>query len=710
MTGDTSTNSPKRPDGPGASKSFSRMEAAAPAGAPRNRAKTVHKIMTPELVTPNSQPLLEEPASHGEQKADVFEKTNPQDSTEEANTDQLDLQSQTLPDKFIESLSARVYSTPPNIDQLSELFQEFYVRAATPIGTHISTLASRLNRQPSPSPSRSQTAPQPKRGLSSQSLEKPTVNQQMLTATEVAEKRKARKLLQYKQLALEEAVERRACESVYEKVWRHRSTLDEVRDEKLRSKTAALAVVGITMKDLGIDIGTPATESETEESDWLSEARQSLIQMNDEKFPLGKLQHLIAAHKAIVDSLTKILPSSSSADEILPILIYTLITTPPEGINIISNLLFVQRFRSSSKVDGEAAYCLTNLEAAISFLENVDLASLRGEDIDGVAAKSPSGTSSPLPIRQTGRSRSVSPSAPLSSTLAGQKSEPTVKLSTPITSKGNSSHEPSPQQRLTSLFQPPAKALGAANDAVRSTADQGLKNISNTLDNSFKFLFGRLKEVQMSHGGVEGGSGVPIVPKTLDDARRLVNRPAMLDDGSNASDDGSSKDSSNYISQSLSRFNQGDRLIGLIGGRNPSNDRLRESSTDGKAAAASATSTPGVSTPNAAFGSMRSFGNSLNPLNHIPGMIRGLGRAPSEVPSSTAPPPTTSTQAPLSSKLAVSSTSKDAVDSSDSVTFRPPIKRFLDIQDPAELKLGDIPELLEDYKRLALMLGHFGVS
>src|SRR6185312_12956840 len=48
---------------------------------------------------------------------------------------------------------------------------------------------------------------------------------------------------------------------------------------------------------------------------------------------------------------------------------------------------------------------------------------------------------------------------------------------------------PAPQQRrLSNLFQPPAKVLEAANDAVRNTADQGLKNIGATLDNSFNFL------------------------------------------------------------------------------------------------------------------------------------------------------------------------------------------------------------------------------
>ena len=198
--------------------------------------------------------------------------------------------------------------------------------------------------------------------------------QQMLTADEIADRKRARKVLEQKRVALEEAVERRVCEGIYERIWRHRSTQDEAQDEKLRSKTAALSVVGIGLTDLGIDLGQDSSDNpyanenkEKEVREWLQEARDELIAMNDERYPLGKLQHLKAAHKSIVDTLSHFHPSSS-ADEIMPMLIYTLITSRPEGIDVISNLYFIQRFRNESKIDGEAAYCLTNLEAAITFL------------------------------------------------------------------------------------------------------------------------------------------------------------------------------------------------------------------------------------------------------------------------------------------------------------------------------------------------------
>ena len=319
--------------------------------------------------------------------------------------------------------------------------------------------------------------------------------QQMLTPQEISDRRKARRLLDRKRNALEEAVERRVCQRVYNRIWRHRASLDELRDEKLRSRTAALALVGIGLQDLGIKLDQQPLESyDIQIEDWISKARDGLLRMNDAKHPLGKLQQLAAAHKNIVDLLTAS-SSSSSADEILPTLIYTLITTPPEGINVISNLHFVQRFRAASKVDGEAAYCLVNLEAAITFLETVDLASLRSDEPLSGPPKSESrpttphtesrpqwisrtSTTSPMSLKIVGTSATLDQSA------SPHPSEPSSNIIKPT--QPTQPTTPSHHRKLSNLFQPPASALGVASDVVRTTADQGFKTIGNTLDNSFK--------------------------------------------------------------------------------------------------------------------------------------------------------------------------------------------------------------------------------
>jgi hypothetical protein len=531
----------------------------------------------------------------------------------------------------------------------------------------------------------------------------------MLTASEVTERRKARKSLASKGAALEEAIERRACESVYDKIWRHKSTLDEVRDEKLRSKTAALLLVGINLKDLGIDIdmATINEENQKEADQYLSVARECLARMNEAKYPLGKLQHLAGAHKAIVDALTKLLPSSSSADEILPTLIYTLITCPPEGINIISNLLFIQRFRSSNKIDGETAYCLTNLEAAISFLENVELSELRADETQEGKLQLNNETTLTSDSLDTSHQMDKAPVSAVTKADASTEisnsdvnedaAESLLKQRPPAT----------PQQaRLNNLFQPPAKVLGAANDAVRNTADQGLKNISASLDSSFNFLFGRLKELQSSQLSAKDG-GNPILPKTLAEARRLVTSPPSVDEA--VSRDNAVRDDRPPLRRIGSKAE--DAFMGLVSGHRTPRDRSTDSvrtQSSSKMATATAGSLKDEPSPVASqtnplpttpLESMRNFGNSLNPLNHIPGMIRNFGRSTPEAAGNFA------TLSP-SEKTKVSPSSREVSRNNGGTPAKidPPIQRFLQIQHANELTIGDVSVLLEDYKRLAAAL------
>lgn len=616
----------------------------------------------------------------------------------------------TILSSFINSLSAKVHNSPPTIDKISSMFQVFYSRAESHIATHISALASRINRDLPPQPqikSRGSALSVLSSKRSQDDFRQGSGGRQMLTAEAVAERRKARKALEYKRAALEEAAERRVCELVYNKIWRHRSTLDDVRDEKLRSKTAALLLVGIDLKDLGIDmdVSTIAEEKQQEASDCLAQAREYLAKMNEQKYPLGKLQQLAAAHKAIVDALTKLFPSSSSADEILPTLIYCLITCPPEGINIVSNLLFMQRFRSSSKIDGETAYCLTNLEAAISFLENVELSSLRADELQEGPLKTPSEAPTPSSER-------VDPFRPKPETTTSSVTAVSAlsEMAKPESKEPASSTLPRPrpspapqQRRLSNLFQPPAKVLEAANDAVRNTADQGLKNIGATLDNSFNFLFGRLKELQSTSGPNADGTE-SVLPKTLAEARRLVANPPANKQNLTPEE----IESLNALSKEDPLRNTSRTAALTGGGRTPrdrSTDSARTQASSKKSIAGSLrdeSAQPPVATPSPnPLESMRNFGNTLNPLNHIPGMIKNFGRNAPETPGPRALSPA------AMDRLKISPASTDSTASPlshSSVRIDPPIQRFLDIQDARDLRLGDVTALLEDYKRLASVL------
>ena len=644
------------------------------------------------------------------------------------------IESDTRTIRFIESLTAKIHDTPPSIDKLSDMFQDFYIKAEFHIATHISALSTRQSRVGSLGSSLSskitgnhkdaRDASPPSRG-NSDSVSDSGREQQMLTRQEISDRRKARRLLDRKGIALEEAVERKACERVYRRIWRHRATLDEVRDEKLRSRTAALALVGIGLKDLGIDIDDSiAKAKKVDVEQWISKARDGLLRMNDAKYPLGKLQQLAAAHKCIVDLLTAIHQSSSSADEILPTLIYTLITCPPEGINVISNLHFIQRFRTASKVDGEAAYCLVNLEAAITFLEKVDLASLRSDESLEGPGKSASRPTTPLseglPEWRAGRSKSASISSQTSNLMNGVSQQPAFDhpLQSPGIDKRIPTPSPSHQRKLSNLFQPPA-AFGAAGDAVRSTADQSLRTIGNTLDSSFKLLFGRLKEQKITGEGVDA-SGSIIVPKTLDDARRLV-EPKAEDDEENTRlthDENAEPSHEQIESSNLSSDSILSAIVGSRKSRDRSVDSVQSSASGNKVAPAlggtpllgkegpsSVAAPPPVHSGSSAVESMRHIGNAFNPLKGFGGM-GVFGRSSSSGGPTSAPMPTMGGTSPSDKPKEIHGPLP--VDNLAPMKTLPPIQRFLELADVKDLKIGEVSELLSDYKRLAEALRVMG--
>ncbi|KFY17777.1 hypothetical protein V492_00398 [Pseudogymnoascus sp. VKM F-4246] len=633
----------------------------------------------------------ESPSGVSDRARKESDKSGELDTTElPSDFDALPVELISLTDTFVDSLSAKVHATPPTADRLSMLLQDFYVLAATHINTHISILSSRQNRRASPSASISSKSSATSRirakasSISSKdrpkALESQDSDQQLLTVEEIAEKKKARKVLEHKRLALEEAVERR----------------DEAQDEKLRSKTAALAVVGIGLTDLGIDLGeeTSSTDTSKEEDvkSWLEGARQELLLMNSDTSPLGKLQHLKAAHKCIVETLSHFHPSSS-ADEIMPMLIYTLITSPTEGLNVISNLYFIQRFRCESKIDGEAAYCLTNLEAAITFLETVDLTRLRADETPSGPPRSSSRPTTP---------RFESPQPISASTPAQGVSTPSLSpavISPPSTDSRSGTvrkREVSPSvlrppppsnRRLSELFHP-AQALGAAaQDAVLNTADQGIKTIGNSLGESYNFLLGKLKERQEAKHEV-------VVPKTLDDARKLV-EPTQPDD-----DD---IDTASPISMKPPAPKTDDKAIHLIAGRQP-RDRSIDSASS---SASSKRAPPGVAAPaQQVADGIRMLSNTFNPMSKFAGgigMMRGFGRAPppavgkEEVGGADGGVEELTTAFP---ELAAVLPPGKKVD--------PPIQRFMEVKDPGELKLNEVVELLRDYRRLAGSLRELG--
>ncbi|ETS76519.1 hypothetical protein PFICI_11906 [Pestalotiopsis fici W106-1] len=697
------------------SRSFTRQESQPPEPLTRTqRANTFQNGST-------------KPTSRAE--PDAFETPESDDPIEppraSVDMDDIPIELVSKIDNFIDSLSAKVHAAPPNIDDISRRFQDFYNTAAQLIQTHISSLSTIQNRSsPRPSvttrPSAASILRAKAAALGSKEKAKaPEVDQQMLTPDELANRKRARKALEHKRLLLEEAVERRLCEGIYDRIYRHRTTQDEAQDDKLRSKTAALSVVGIGPTDLGVDIGelpedniAAVAKKQEEISQSLEQARKDLTLMTEKRYPLGKLNYLKATHKSIVDTLSHFHPSSS-ADEIMPMLIYTLITMPPEKLHVVSDSKFIERFRWEEKLDGEAAYCLTNLEAAINFLETVDLASLRASE----ALSGP-------PKRENSPDITKTETFPPAYTAGISATSSTPAIVTPASASGlkappspTSARAAAQRRRLSDLIQTPAQAIGSARDSFFDTADQGIKNITNSLGDSYKFWLGKIRE----------DSKELVVPKTLEDARKLIGTPPP-DDDDPADTSRSSRRGAEHDAQTLGRE---DRMLSLVGGRKASvasRDRSADSTRsassskkvafsaeDNKEKAASSAANPMISSSPinpSLVEQARNLGNSLNPMNKFSGMIRPFGRSVTTPVQASTPPPKDSAGKPVDGgDLATAFPDIAAALPPKEVKIpqiKPPNKRFIELQNPADLKLGEVLELLRDYRRLAGALKDMG--
>lgn len=739
-------DSTARPHPLNTTQSFSRYE---PSGAKTSPVKP------PSILSDKSNPLSQSPlpktpdAQPERSHSDIFDTQDEsegvpaidgtRDDSLAEGLEVLPIEIQSLMERFLESLSLKSSNSTLSIDRLAELYQNFYMTVESHIATHIATLSSRIAREKSPTPSVSSVgSASSARGARKGTRDRPTTKrqeteQQMLTASEVSDRRKTRKQLELKKLAMEEAVERGICERVYPRLWRHTSTDDESRDAKLRSRAAALSVVGVDLKELlstamasegtsAPDLSVATKSNRELVRDKLEEARVNLEQMNDDRYPQAKLQRLSTVHKNIVESLSQLFPSSSSADEILPTMIYIIIISSPETVNVVSNLLFIQRFRNQNKLDGEAAYCLTNLEAAISFLETVDLSSIRPDE-------PPEG-----PVKQA----SSHPSTP-----KNEASNPLYRglpLSPPPQPLSPSSNSQKHSRRLSNfLSSKPSNPLEAASGVVLTGADSAFDAMHNALDGSFKFLFGRLREKQATQSPA-GGPEVA-APKTLEDARKLVSQEEKGEIGDEDELSGVDPPSAGDDVKQQAKEDGNGRMLELIGGKRGTqrdqsiastrsdgsgkkvafaNSSVEKPKSENTTTTTTTTTSPGTSGNNSATAAqsqaagytpleqMRNLSNSLNPLNYKGFSMRGFGRSgtptasPASNPSTPAP---TETPAPQTDGTAQPEPNPGAEQEKkttlDLSGIAPPIQRFVALKEAKELNGFDVELLLRDYQRLA---------
>lgn len=115
----------------------------------------------------------------------------------------------------------------------------------------------------------------------------------------------------------------------------------------------------------------------------LALAQYYLLQLNEKRSPHDKIACIALCCKALHELFSLAHDKAAGADELMPMLIYTIIVAQP--VNLYATTQYIDRFLPAETLSsGETAYNFTNICCALSFLENIspDKLSLSVEEFD----------------------------------------------------------------------------------------------------------------------------------------------------------------------------------------------------------------------------------------------------------------------------------------------------------------------------------------
>ncbi|KAF9155371.1 hypothetical protein DFQ26_009755, partial [Actinomortierella ambigua] len=156
-----------------------------------------------------------------------------------------------------------------------------------------------------------------------------------------------------------------------------------------------------------------------------------------------------------------------SADVLLPLLIFSVVKSNPP--NLIANLRFIQRFRVQDQLTGEAAYCLTNMMAVVSFLEELDPQAL-------------------------GLSSHIRVMSDMTDLQQKQQQQQQQQSQVPLHLRGSNGSMSSTASPLVQLQEgiDQTRALGhKVGQELVDAAEEGLKVISDVVQDGYSKFFGR---------------------------------------------------------------------------------------------------------------------------------------------------------------------------------------------------------------------------
>lgn len=357
--------------------------------------------------------------------------------------------------------------------------------------------------------------------------------------------------------------------------------------------------------------------------------------------------------------------ATSSADLILPLLIFSMVKSNPS--QMISNLLFIQRFRAEGLMSGEASYALVNTTAAVEFLSSVDLSELGLGGSDRIIGFGDNIAQSTLPLQPVRVDSDELTSEIRSKVTAeiGDLAGSANKVFSGVVDSGWGALRGLIDRNENNV--PPPTIIKTADELTSSPVNSRPQSLFNRRTSSIS-VASIAANVANIASGKDNKPRFNTLPDNITGDQELVNMASSA----------SSKDIP--VSQSLDfqhkRSDSDARSVKSMSSLKSNNSYKEES-----------------------------LGERMNIANRL-ASIPGLGRFSLNQTSPHASQEAVLGTSPSQSTLLNSffpfrpNHSRTQSNNSLSTSFDPPNPQFLNAQ-VNELKVGDIKALLEDYKRLA---------
>ncbi|WWC90620.1 uncharacterized protein L201_005556 [Kwoniella dendrophila CBS 6074] len=164
---------------------------------------------------------------------------------------------------------------------------------------------------------------------------------------------------------------------------------------------------------------------------FLGFAEQELLKINHYKAPRDKMICILNCCKVIFGLIRNVYGAEATgADAFVPILIFVVLQANPD--NMLSNIEYISRFRSASKLQGEAGYYLSSLSGSIAFIETMDASSLSNitqaefeKNVEDAIQELP-----PSPTASTSRALPPADMSPFSAVTSGEEAARPLSLTT----------------------------------------------------------------------------------------------------------------------------------------------------------------------------------------------------------------------------------------------------------------------------------------